>query len=449
LSYLLGKTNGLRAAIIAALVVTLIAAIAPGSARSGGPSAPSAVSTFFVSEVYGNQGGHPPITQFQVHGISPGEGVVLACSGCGSTQFHRSNGGTDEADLTASPPLRALPQTRVIIGAVFQGLVGRWKAYRVFPSFALVGSGCTPPSLTTLSVRNAKHLSGIPKAPCPPPKPFPTGEYVFWRGSNGQLSEFVYAYGRWNSAVSIPSGQLGSPPTVAVHPQQLDVFWKAPDGQLKEMWYTGSWHGPVNLPHAGTLGSGPSDVVDARGVDHVFWRGTDGILWELSGPGRQWASASFDSGPLGSAPSAAITPAGEQDVFWRGPNRMLYEIRRTGRWRGAANLAGAGVMGSAPAAAVDAKGVDHVFWKGTDGFLWELTGAGTKWSQAAIELPSGGLGSPPAVVIRPDTEEDVFWEGGARHGLYEFWYTNGLWHGPSRRKAAGQPVSQPAVVWVP
>jgi hypothetical protein len=154
----------------------------------------------------------------------------------------------------------------------------------------------------------------------------------------------------------------------------------------------------------------------------------------------------FNSGRLGSGPSVAIEPDGDTDVFWKGTDGRLWEMRHAGIWHGARWLAGAGRLGSPPVAAADCGSVDHVFWTGTDGTLWELSNPDQRWALRSVPFNSGKLGSPPGVAIHADGEEDVFWKGSHGGGLYEWSYTGHIWRGPDLRRTAGKLGSQPAVI---
>lgn len=86
------------------------------------------------------------------------------------------------------------------------------------------------------------------------------------------------------------------------------------------------WHGAINLG-GGPLGSGPTAGVDAAGKQFVFWRGTDGQLWDKWYVGRRWHGPARigNAGKIASAPAVAVQRTGEQDVFWKGGDGNLWE----------------------------------------------------------------------------------------------------------------------------
>lgn len=122
---------------------------------------------------------------------------------------------------------------------------------------------------------------------------------AFWRASNGDIWEawYVNSTGQWFGPSDLTStvwGGVGgggtTPPTAAFDSTgQQDVFWDDSGGNLWEAWYSNGWHGPVNLTAnwSGTSGwtsnayltTGPA-LECPSGQQAVFWRGSDGLLWE-------------------------------------------------------------------------------------------------------------------------------------------------------------------------
>ena len=70
-----------------------------------------------------------------------------------------------------------------------------------------------------------------------------------------------------------------------------DVFWRGTNGALYEESYNnGSWHGPAQIPNSlslGGLASAPA-AVKAGGSEDIFWRGTNGALVEESYYSGSW-----------------------------------------------------------------------------------------------------------------------------------------------------------------
>jgi serine/threonine protein kinase len=89
----------------------------------------------------------------------------------------------------------------------------------------------------------------------------------------------------WQSPVNLGGGPLGSAPTAGVDGSgNLYVFWRGTNGSLWDKWFVGGqWHGPAPISAAGTgLASPPSVAVRTDGRQDVFWKGTDGNVHELS-----------------------------------------------------------------------------------------------------------------------------------------------------------------------
>ena len=186
----------------------------------------------------------------------------------------------------------------------------------------------------------------------------------------------------------------------------------------------------IDFPGVSSLA--PATGVDAAGDEYVFWKGTDGGLWEKTyQPGTGWHSPTdVNVGTLGSAPTVAVHGNGEQDVFWKGTDGNLWEAWNTGAWHGSINL-GEGPLGSQPTAGVDRAGNQYVFWMGMSGGLWEkwYSMSARQWSPALLVEPAGTLGSAPTVAVQAGGEQDVFWKG-TDGNLWETWRANNRWNGP-------------------
>ncbi len=265
-----GRALASKRRLVSSAGTVLLTAMAVASLASAGVEAPTpAVGSFFARQVYTSHAGKITILGFEVPGTGPTENVTAACSACGGAGFTR-NKNPGEAILDVSPPVRVSATTRVLIGAYFSGLTGRWKLYGLFHgAWSRLAEGCMPASVRGLTSAEAVDPWTIPPATtCPPWGPPPRAEYVLWRGTDSKLWELEYTFGAWDPSPPVYRGRLGSTPSVAVHPDgQQDVFWTAPGGQLEEMRYLGAWIGPTPIGNADTLGSAPSAVVDPTDPD--------------------------------------------------------------------------------------------------------------------------------------------------------------------------------------
>ncbi len=226
---------------------------------------------------------------------------------------------------------------------------------------------------------------------------------------------------------------LGSAPGVAVAADgQQYVFFKGTDGHLWEAFYDGHhWNGPLALG-MGSLGSEPAAGVDGRHRQYVFFKGTDNNLWEAFYDGHHWnGPLALGMGPLGSAPAAAVGDDGRQYVFWKGTDNNLWEAFYDGHhWNGPTNR-GMGPLGSEPTAGVDSENRQYVFWKGTDNNLWEAFWDTDHWT-GPLALGMGPLGSAPGAAVAPDGQQYVFWKG-TDGNLWEAFYDGHHWNGPNSR----------------
>ena len=177
------------------------------------------------------------------------------------------------------------------------------------------------------------------------------------------------------------------------------------------------WRGPTLL--ASGLGSQPSPAMSGAGKVNVFWKGSDGQLWQMSrGSNRSWNSPSpVSMGQIGAAPHATAQHSGEIDVFWGGatPGSVWHGTYTTGNGWGSPQRAGGGmdgqliVVGSTPS-------TESAFWKGRGGELWRSISQGAGWGTAAA-MPLGVIGTKLAAVGQSNGVVDVFW-GGSNHHLW-------------------------------
>jgi hypothetical protein len=255
----------------------------------------------------------------------------------------------------------------------------------------------------------------------------------------------VASMSSWHAAISHGAGPLGSATTSgADRAGDQFVFWRGTDGSLWDEWDTGGiWHGPARISVAGrTLSSQPAVAVLPDGEQDVFWKGTDGQLWEVRYT-THWTRPVDLGGSLSSAPSAGADSHGDVYVFWEGRDRSLWDKWRTGgSWYGPVAIKIAGRMGSAPAVAVQESGTQDVFWRGTDGNLWDAWHT-ISW-HGPVNLGAGPLGSGPTAGADADGNLYVFWEG-TDGSLWDRWDTSQQWHGPAKITSSGTMGSQPSV----
>jgi hypothetical protein len=199
------------------------------------------------------------------------------------------------------------------------------------------------------------------------------------------------------------------------------VFWLGVNPhQLWSARYTpaSGWHGPALL--ASGLGSQPSPAVSGTETVNVFWKGSDGQLWDMSRGSHRSRStpAAVAMGQIGAAPRATAQHSGEIDVFWGGaaPGSVWHGTYTPGSRWGSPQRAGGGmggqliVVGSAPS-------TESAFWKGQGGLLWRSTSQGAGWGPATA-MPLGAIGTKLAAVGQSNGVVDVFWWGSNHH----------LWH---------------------
>jgi hypothetical protein len=170
---------------------------------------------------------------------------------------------------------------------------------------------------------------------------------VFWKGTDGALWHVIRRPGRgWTSPRWLGMGPLGGGPQAsALTGGAIDVFWHGSgnDGLWSATFVPGHrWAGPRNL--RGHLASAPFPLMSASGRVHVFWEGTDHVLWQVSrGPKAGWGRPySLQMGPLRAGPFGALGSGGKSMVFWRGKaGHLWFAAQAAGRgWIGPSNLGG-------------------------------------------------------------------------------------------------------------
>ena len=144
---------------------------------------------------------------------------------------------------------------------------------------------------------------------------------IAWQGTNGYLWE--EAFDTCSGSVTGPVSDakaltLGSPPSIASTPLSAgfsdawDAFWQGSDSK-RGLWFVSQFINPTNvninpqtLSTSGTLGSAPTVAeawVNNKVNAYVFWKGTDGKLWEAysNGTAVTWSIISLGtySGTLG------------------------------------------------------------------------------------------------------------------------------------------------------
>lgn len=269
---------------------------------------------------------------------------------------------------------------------------------------------------------------------------------VFYKSSQGFLRFDSYQPdGTLIARRRLPlMGILGTGPRAVAQPGGvIDVFWRgSADDHLWHGQFTpgSGWDGPQGL--GGDLASAPSPVESAPGTTAVFWKGTDGSLWQVTRNlhGRWSAPASLGMGPLGGPPQATAQPSGAIEVYWPGTGiAHLWEgfYQPSAGWRGPRDLGGR--VRSAPAPVTAGRTV-RVLWRGLahqldyvrhrQGSGWNVIG----WD-GPVTLHLGWLNSGPfAAVGGPGGIVQVFWRG-RDESLWTASLTGHGWSGPVRLAA--------------
>ncbi len=267
----------------------------------------------------------------------------------------------------------------------------------------------------------------------------PGEQDVFWKAGSG-LKEEVWLNG-FQTPVMIPGvTNVASAPAAAYNPAlgEVDVYYRGTDGALwEEYWQNATWHGPLRVG-MGTLGSDPTLAVDPNsGAQYIYWKVSGGGGLE----GAVWSHGSFQ-GPFSipgvtnaaSGPAAAFnTTRGEIEVYYMGSNKGLWETYWNGKWNGPID-AGMGPLGTDPSVAVSPGGVGEqdVYWAGSgNSRIWE--GWWNLGFHGPVAIPGldNAASAPTAVVNSPRQQENVYYIG-TDNALWETYWSGGKWYGPVR-----------------
>ena len=212
---------------------------------------------------------------------------------------------------------------------------------------------------------------------------------VFWKGSHDDhLWHGQYSPARgWSGPQRLGGDLMGAPAPVENRYGGVQVFWEG-KGKNRSLWRVvrrlgSSWSRPASVG-MGPLGGAPHATALPSGAIDVVWRGstTPHHVWSaFLAPGHR-AQGPRD---LGGSVSGAPWPAAAQStarVFFRGTDGKLWQLtyRSSGRWHSPARLR-MGRLGGAPfAAAGMGGGPFEVFWRGVRGGLWAASDSGRKWT---------------------------------------------------------------------
>jgi hypothetical protein len=207
---------------------------------------------------------------------------------------------------------------------------------------------------------------------------------VFWKGSRDDHlwhAQDNPGHG-WSGPQRLGGNLAGGPAPVENLYGAVQVFWEGA-GSAHALWHVtrrlgGSWTRPASLG-MGPMGGAPRATALPSGAIQVVWRGS-------TAPHHVWsaflASGQRAQGPrdLGGRVSGTPWPAAAQGtvrIFFRGTDGRMWQLtyRTSGRWHPPTRLA-LGQVAAAPfTAGGTGSGPFEVFWKGSAGALWAASDA--------------------------------------------------------------------------
>ena len=241
------------------------------------------------------------------------------------------------------------------------------------------------------------------------------------------------------------------------------LFWRGSDGRIYEASYTRHWSAPVETPWFS--GSTPSAAAGLHGVLYLAWQGAGGHIFEAAYDGGWQAPSDLTkangwraSGRASSAVSLAVDRRDDtQFLMWRGLDGRVHEAWRGATWHRPVVMPW--TLSGAPTVAVTGAGHEYVFWEGPGGDIDEAWYRGS-WRGPLDLTRTHGWGefgqttTRPAIAVNPVNESEYLFWTAVDGRLYEAWYSHG-WHGPlntgwstgSAPALAVTPTSRQYVFW--
>src|SRR6202521_1676663 len=234
------------------------------------------------------------------------------------------------------------------------------------------------------------------------------------------------------------------------------LIYRGPDSLIHGLgssargrWEVGSLSATLDAPAAA---GDPCGYVDARGVQHVAYRGTDNLIHDL------WRSLDDDgwqSGTLSAAqdatqalgdPCAYAEASAVQRVIYRGGDGLheLYQVGPDDGRVGGLSTSRDPAAGD-PSCYVEASGVQHVIYRGSDSYLHEVYRlASGLWLVGSIkDVSEVAAGDPSCYVEANGVQHVVYMVGSEIHELYRLtavgWLLGMHSAPPGAQPAAGNP----------
>ena len=287
----------------------------------------------------------------------------------------------------------------------------------------------------TLNWEESSHaMAGDPSAVL-----YPNGnQYVYYRGTDGKLYFWLWNASKesWTLNWEESSHAMAGDPSAVLYPNGNQyVYYRGTDGKLyfwlwnasKESW-TLNWE---ESSHA--MAGDPSAVLYPNGNQYVYYRGTDGKLyfWLWNASKESWTlNWEESSHAMAGDPSAVLYPSGNQYVYYRGTDGKLYFWlwnAGTSSWGLNWLESGHPMAGEPSAVLYPTSGNQYVYYRGTDGrfYFWLWNATTSSWSLNWLGS-TGAMGGEPAPVVYPNGNQYVYY-GGANGQLYFWLWNNVTW----------------------
>jgi hypothetical protein len=304
-----------------------------------------------------------------------------------------------------------------------------------------------PSSYDAVSYRAGDRNGLAFLAPSPMPRPsavvMPNGnEYMFYRGSDGQLEAWFWNGSSWSHLAWGYAGAVAGDPSAVVTTSGIaEVYYRTSSGMMGRWRIAPGFYQHNEYGVANVTGN-PAAVADKAGGAQVFYRMNNGQLGRWWFNGTNWNWTDWGNATVGGSPSAALDANGTYEVIYRTSSNNI------GRWRffgssgyqyfayGVANVTGT------PSVAVTGGTNVNVFYRMSNGQLgrWWFNDTNWNWTDWGYSNVAGA----PSVVSMSDDRLEVLYRL-TDNSLGRFWFTSSGWN-PSTAGPSGALDGDPVAV---
>lgn len=263
------------------------------------------------------------------------------------------------------------------------------------------------------------------------------GYHVFYKGADQKLYEHYWTGTTWahqkistNSSVNV-AGHIRTD-------KYGKVYYKGTDNRVHAFYKSSStatqWSGGGPL-----TSSAPQNIDDDyvlnENADHIFYRGTDGRIYNYWWDGNQWHFDALNwQAPANAVGKVQLDKHGK--VYYLGDTNRIHVFYWTGsKWEGGHPLTLSGPANATNDFIIDQAAL-HVFYRGSNNKMYNYWWNGSQWGNAILNnsAPDNVSGS-----LRVDHHGKVYYRG--TDGLVYNFYWTGAWNHAALKGGVTEDVS--------